>query len=283
MTACSSEILSLFTLVNQFPLASEMEPIPRPSPPVNPQKLFKSANIPDDFGQREQKYNEDLFVAGGTLLSSLELAGFRDASKFLAPEEEWQEIQKLRDALNESNKLLKGLIENSTLSGATIQSNIQEQHAISLELKRQMLFLGAQYAYSWFKKFDRIQRIKELLAHLAFIGRNFDWANKTLEGAASTSLEYLVTDLYVDENGRLKRNVDPIIDLLLGVDVRRIRQCAICRAFYWARRLDRRCCGKKCADRYNQRLSRERKASFGDVYRKAAKSRSNKVGILKGA
>jgi len=62
----------------------------------------------------------------------------------------------------------------------------------------------------------------------------------------------------VSDKGERKIVHGPIVEALLGVDVRRIRECAICCDFFWAGRIDQPCCSKKCAHVVRTRRWREK-------------------------
>jgi hypothetical protein len=49
-----------------------------------------------------------------------------------------------------------------------------------------------------------------------------------------------------DDKGRQLLTHGPLIEALLGVDIRRIRECPICGNFYWAGRIDQPGCSGKC-------------------------------------
>lgn len=138
-----------------------------------------------------------------------------------------------------------------------------------LELKYSKQSAG--YAGNWIDKYYRIRSIKKLLSQMAFIGRDFDVANKQLNNSGVLDFNYLLPNLFIDENGIIHKDDDPNMELLLGLDERRIRNCKTCRNFFWAKRDDKVCCGKKCADTYNQKPVRERKKLAAFQYNEAAR------------
>jgi hypothetical protein len=77
--------------------------------------------------------------------------------------------------------------------------------------------------------------------------------------------------LYI-ESGVLRVKLAPFLEVLQGIEVERIRLCAVCRKLFWAGRLDKIGCGEPCSRVLRQRRLRENRA-----YRKAhpkAKRRS---------
>lgn len=111
----------------------------------------------------------------------------------------------------------------------------------------------------WFERYENRKQLKKLLTRLTFIARNYDSANKELHIFEFVGLDGLLSKIYVDDNGILRKKDDIILQTLIGLNITRIRQCAICRNFFWANRIDRQCCAKKCADVHNKRNSRNKK------------------------
>lgn len=63
---------------------------------------------------------------------------------------------------------------------------------------------------------------------------------------------YLTSD-----KGRVKSIQDPFVLAVEGIETSRIRKCANCRRFFWAGRLDQKCCSKKCNSAFRARRYRE--------------------------
>lgn len=57
-------------------------------------------------------------------------------------------------------------------------------------------------------------------------------------------------------SGKIQVQVDPLVELLEGVETARIRECMRCRRIYWAGRLDMRACSSSCANALRQQLWR---------------------------
>lgn len=75
----------------------------------------------------------------------------------------------------------------------------------------------------------------------------------TLEDRFATPFRtYLTSD-----KGRVKSIQDPFVLAVEGIETSRIRKCANCRQFFWAGRLDQKCCGKKCNAAFRARRYRE--------------------------
>jgi hypothetical protein len=70
-------------------------------------------------------------------------------------------------------------------------------------------------------------------------------------------LENLVS-VRPDAGGNLRILHDPLLQALQGVEASRIRECPICGRIFWAGRVDRPCCGKRCAGVRRTRRWRDR-------------------------
>ena len=79
--------------------------------------------------------------------------------------------------------------------------------------------------------------------------------------------------LFVDEDGLLQVEWDSFAYAVKGKEASRIRQCAVCNKFFWAYRVDQKCCGKKCSGVYRVRRHREKYAEdpVGYIQRRAAR------------
>ena len=72
-----------------------------------------------------------------------------------------------------------------------------------------------------------------------------------------------------DAEGSLRIELDPLLRALEGVEVRRIRECPMCGALYWAGRLDKPAC-KECVHAFRQRRYRE---NYKEKYKKNYKEK----------
>lgn len=61
----------------------------------------------------------------------------------------------------------------------------------------------------------------------------------------------------VNDKGESQIVHGPIVEALLGTDIRRIRECPICSDFFWAGRIDQSCCSTQCAHILRTRRWRE--------------------------
>jgi hypothetical protein len=271
--ACDPGLDVVFAIVNQFPPVGEMLDI---DTPVRPLRLFRSHPEPADFKEKEVKYKHDYFSAAVGMVKSLDSKGFTVAAGLIAKVEHWAELSKLSKELDSCNNALKEIVlaeERVPRLPAEHSSALDKSTAIAAELTN-LLF---HYANKWFDYYYRIRNIKRLMVKLADAGRKFDNTERRLENAGLLDFNRLLVDLYVDQHGILHKDEDPVIALVLGLDIRRIRQCAICENLFWAQRLDRQCCQKQCADTHNKRLSRERKEKVGTLYLQAAKRKRKRV------
>lgn len=272
-TVCPPQFQDILDCVNAFPAIEEMKDIEIPYPPAN---LFGTRGHEDSpaFKKREKLYKQKLFVLGTQLFLDLAENGFYLAAKVVAQDSETEYVFNLAREFTNASELTKKLVEEAKISfSPSILKEIERQ--LNLHKKSSDAFYTQvpNYCHLWIDRYKRVRFIKETLLRLAFIGRNFESADKKIRQTGLINSGSFFPLLYVDENGILKREKNKLVESLDGLDIRRIRTCAICKNLFWAQRLDRQCCGKKCADRYNQRLSRDRKKIYGSVYRNAARQR----------
>jgi hypothetical protein len=86
-------------------------------------------------------------------------------------------------------------------------------------------------------------------------GSRIEIPNQVVEFTAS---------LILNEDGRIQLQASPLSEPVVGVESRRIRQCTECKRIFWAGRLDKFACTKKCTQRRRVRLWRER---YAEVYK----------------
>ena len=71
-------------------------------------------------------------------------------------------------------------------------------------------------------------------------------------------LKLPIVTAQLDERGKLRLNLGPIIDAINGIDPSRVRICAICQAFCWGRRTDTKCCSEECHQKFrNQNWTKD--------------------------
>lgn len=288
-TACDPQLELLFKYVNVFPAAEDMKDFPTPVPPMKALTFFglyddKNSNEFKqkelEFQNKELEYQEALFKAVLKMLDGLKERGFITATHILAHKEDWDQIIPMSEELDRRIEEAWIYYENAATEG---EVRTEAERTVKFQgladLKNRLIKRKANYARSWIDKYYRVRSIKKLLGKLASEGRDFNGTEKRLENAGLFfDLNSLIPDLLIDENGILHREEDPAMKLLLGLDVRRIRECKTCENFFWANRTDRMCCeNKKCGDAYNQKLSRDRKRISGKLYNKAAIRKRNKA------
>ncbi len=137
-------------------------------------------------------------------------------------------------------------------------------------------FEFARVVETWLERYEAVKSSKELLTVLAMRGRNLETAKKKLHSLQFVSVNGLLPKIYIDESGLLQKEDNLIFQILIGVDITRIRQCAICRNFFWANRIDRCCCSKECSNVNNKRNSRKNKENSKELY-KQSRARKNSL------
>lgn|SRR6516164_7142869 len=65
-----------------------------------------------------------------------------------------------------------------------------------------------------------------------------------------------LVSIRVGAAGKVEIKLDPFVQKLGGVDVRRIRECEICRGIFWAGRIDQKCCSRAHAKTLRTRVWR---------------------------
>jgi hypothetical protein len=65
--------------------------------------------------------------------------------------------------------------------------------------------------------------------------------------------------LFVDDRGIVRLAKDQLTEAIEGVEVARIRECAICRHLFWAGRNDALCCSTACHNAHRNRRYRARR------------------------
>lgn len=65
--------------------------------------------------------------------------------------------------------------------------------------------------------------------------------------------------LYI-ESGVIKIQLAPFLELLQGIEVKRIRLCPVCGNLFWAGRIDKSGCDEACSRVLRQRRLRENRA-----------------------
>ncbi len=66
------------------------------------------------------------------------------------------------------------------------------------------------------------------------------------------------SSFYISKDGKIKFTPSPIVQLLEGIEVARVKECPICFKYFWAGRKDMICCSTKCASTHRMREYRKR-------------------------
>lgn len=269
--ACDPALGMLFDYLNIFPPIENMDfsaEVP----------LFRSftatgKSITPMLQKKKFEWQFSLYIAGLNLLDDLwEKAGYPAVYK-LAPPEVFDRVRDLKNEWANAVTDCQNMKEYLTLiSDAEYNSKIDRLE----KSKHKFHDFIADTARHWFRNYYRIRKLKTLLVRLAFVGRNFDVAERTLDIDEIVDIDHLIPVLGIDAQGNFTVGIDPALKSLEGIDVKRIRQCKICRNLFWASRSDKQCCQKKCANTYNQRLSRERKETYGPLYKQAARTKTRR-------
>lgn len=117
---------------------------------------------------------------------------------------------------------------------------------------------------SWFKTtqaVSRYERYVELTVRLRGLARLVELIFLTeppLPGGDFTPLFSGSTKAEVGDDGMMHISLDELSQAINGIDVRRIRECPICKRIFWAGRIDQKACTKEHANVYRVRVSREK-------------------------
>jgi hypothetical protein len=109
--------------------------------------------------------------------------------------------------------------------------------------------------------YHRIQQAREKLQII--VGFNQKIAAAKASGKSLRGFTFAIPfRAYVgfDEQERLQIAVDEFASAVEDVEATRIRECANCGRFYWAGRMDQKCCSRKCNGVHRVRRHRELRA-----------------------
>lgn len=281
-TGCPPNVEALFFYVNLFPHPDQMKDLGLPLQPMPPFYLIgvdrETYEKSEEYKKKEEEYQGAFFEVASKMHEDLKTNGFVGAAAFLANKNDWAELVRLVSEWVAADEVARDLYEKAKGGIVTTTRNeILSKFKACTDAKQHFFKRRMSLAHKWTDTYYRIRAIKRLLLKLAFVGRNFDNAERRLKNAGFLNLDQLIPDLYVDEDGILHKQEDPVLEVILGLDVRRIRQCKICSNFFWAKRKDRQCCQEKCANVHNQRKSRENKEVAGLLYKEANRKRRLKL------
>jgi hypothetical protein len=113
-------------------------------------------------------------------------------------------------------------------------------------------------------RFQKLVAMVELAAPLEYensIRMDIPLPRSTLRPRAASTIR-----IEFNDDGTPIFEPDEFSKALEGVDVRRIRECKICKRVFWAGRSDKMCCSKQHNTAYNVRLTRERRRANPDIY-----------------
>lgn len=103
-----------------------------------------------------------------------------------------------------------------------------------------------QHQFDACERYDFLVVARDLLHNIA------NWGSPV--GVRLKAL--LPHELTIDDNGRLALKPAPLTEHLLGVEVRRVRECPICEHIFWAERMDQPACSKRCNNIRRSRIQR---------------------------
>lgn len=265
---CKPEVQCLFVWVNSFPPINKW--IDFEKPPHEPLPIgLSNIDMASDYDRKKLKWQKQMIEIGQNFIETISNKCGILALSYIASKNELSTLidieQEYVDASKDFNSLK--MLHNSSRSSGTKVLVLKHQKYTEAVKKRYEL--GAEYSKIWLSRYERVKKVKNFLSSLAFIGRSFYSAKKDFSNFDLLNLDDLMFNIYIDENGILCKKEFIVLEYLIGIDVRRIRECKICHNFFWANRIDRQCCTKKCADVFNQRNSRKNKEISGYLYKQS--------------
>ncbi len=135
----------------------------------------------------------------------------------------------------------------------TLQAIIRYEEFEKLRDQFQLLVKFAFKHPSWLKQFEK-RKLDKPTKKIAFMTKRFKKEKLQFENFLLPILGN--TRFEIEENGVLKTNFDEFSEAVNGQDIRRIRECGVCQRIFWAGRVDKFCCSKKCNLVLNTRLNR---------------------------
>ena len=148
------------------------------------------------------------------------------------------------------------------------------------QFARFLEIIGGIQADSFLPKFIGQRAPKtynKLLGRYLFLRDGREWLQRiALIGQLPRPINYLMphVSVYTNDRGELVFNTPLLVKILQGVEAARIRRCPICGLIFWAGRMDRPCCGPKCAKARRRHHSREKYAvKYGPEQREQTRQR----------
>lgn len=257
---CKPKLQTLFDLMNILPPLGELNKF---NPPDKP--LLRGIDKERDFNFIYKTIEKGLALIEYLRKQDIEIY------RAIIRNNEDEILFNLYNAYNEKLKIFKDRLNNCSSSKEIllIKDELDFESAEVLKARHEFTNYGYEICMKWFDILERLKLTKSTLQQLAFTGKDLKYGKRYLTPFSIAGLNGLLSNsFYIDENGIFKFRILELFRILEGVDVRRIRTCAEkdCKNFFWAQRIDRMCCSKKCADTYNQYLSRERKRERRNLY-----------------
>ncbi len=238
---------------------------------MKPQVIHKNTKpVPTKLGILIDRYN--LLPPEQNLSSlsvkSVDAANWQDAGKrwspYKKPSEQWTDearwslSQKLEglpedfknfiwgDAKSEDHPFMESVNADFDIAKfwyPTLQAIIRYEDFEHLRDQIQLIVNFAFKHPSWLKQFENSKRDNPT-KQFAFLKKHFEKEKLQNENSPMPFLSF--ARIEIDENGILKTKLDEFSDAVNGVDIRRIRECEVCHRIYWAGRVEKFCCSKKC-------------------------------------
>src|SRR5207253_819591 len=128
------------------------------------------------------------------------------------------------------------------------------------------------------RHYDEIQQAQEKLRIAIILNRELEISKEadTPPPFRPFALPLLDTHLFIDDDGTFQFQLDDFAYAVKGVEAARIKRCANCQRFFWAGRIDQKCCNKRCSGAFRIRRLREeyKKDPEGYIQRRAARERA---------
>jgi hypothetical protein len=138
-------------------------------------------------------------------------------------------------------------------AGFEVWRKFLDQHFAPIEFPQLYEYLGPIRA-------DLIQRISDRYSLLcgarALLAAVADSPGRDIQVPVEAAT--YVTALVKGQDGRIQLEPDGLLKCIEGVEAARIRRCSECKRIFWAGRLDKFACARKCVVRRRVRLWRER-------------------------
>jgi hypothetical protein len=134
-----------------------------------------------------------------------------------------------------------------------------------------------------YEAINRYEQFNDIRVKLRRIAKS---AKKWNEGEKTTPFVLLKlaerVNFRLDEKGFVSVEANAIAEAMrelqaAKLEVARIRECEICRRIFFAGRLDKQSCSKRCQNNFNVRNSRRNKEESGEAYNIARRKKRSKI------